>query len=69
MTMAAVLAEKFVSQLSISFPEAAILLYNDGDHYYCPIRCIKVAGALGTRLHLYTAVCCPTPDRPVIIQK
>ena len=32
MTMAAVLAEKFVSQLSISFPEAAIPLYNDGEH-------------------------------------
>ena len=43
MTMAAVLAEKSVLQLSNSFPEAAILLYNDGDHH-CPIRCIKVAG-------------------------
>ena len=31
-TMAAVIAEKTVSQLSISFPEATILLYNDGDH-------------------------------------
>ena len=29
MTMAAVLAEKIVSQLSISFPEAAILLYKN----------------------------------------
>ena len=32
MTMAAVLAEKSVLQLSISFLEAAILLYNDRDH-------------------------------------
>ena len=69
MTMAAVLAEKIVSQLSISFPEAAIPLHNDEDHQHYPIRCIKVAGALVTRLHLYTAVCCPTPDRPDIIKK
>ena len=35
----------------ISFPEAAILLYSDGD-VRCPIRWTKVKEALGTRLAL-----------------
>ena len=66
--MAAVLAEKIVSQLSISFPEAAILLYNDGDHYYCPIRCIKVAGGSGDEIAQLSTAQHPIAD-PDIIQK
>lgn len=36
---------------AILFPEAAILLYSDGD-VRCPIRWTKVKEALGTRLAL-----------------
>ena len=63
MTMAAVLAEKIVSQLSISFPEAAIPA-----SLTLPYPLYKSSGGSRDEI-LYTAVCCPTPDRPDIIQK